>query len=53
MVETHTNIDGRCDINRGTTNLLNVRPYNSNIINQVYSQPDNFFSYEVLDDSLI
>jgi hypothetical protein len=43
MIESHTNLDGRSDVNRGDTNLINLRPSNSNIINNVYSQQDNFF----------
>ena len=49
MVETHSNIDGRCDINRGVNNLLNARPTNFNINNSVYSQVDNMFQYKILD----
>lgn len=50
MLESHTNLDGRSDINRGTTNLLNLRPSNTNLFNPVYNQQDNFFSYKVLDE---
>lgn len=50
MIESHTNLDGRSDVNRGDTNLINLRPSNSNIINNVYSQQDNFFQYKVLDE---
>lgn len=49
MLESHTNLDGRSDVNRGTSNLLNLRPSNTNLFNTVYSQQDNFFSYKVLD----
>lgn len=49
MVESHTNLDGRCDVNRGINNLLNTRPSNT-LFNPVYSQKDNFFSYQTLDD---
>lgn len=48
MLETHDNIDGRCDVNRGIFNLLNTRPYNT-IYNDVYSQNDNIFSYKTLE----
>lgn len=49
MLESHQNLDGRCDVNRGIHNLLNVRPHNT-IFNNVYSQEDNFFTYQVLDE---
>ena len=49
MLESHQNLDGRCDVNRGIHNLLNVRPHNT-IFNNVYSQDDNFFTYQVLDE---
>lgn len=48
MLESHTNLDGRCDVNRGIHNLINTRPSNT-IYNDVYSQKDNFFTYQVLD----
>jgi len=50
MLETHVNIDGRYDRNRGQVNNLNMSPTNFNLINKVYSQRDNFFSYFILDD---
>jgi hypothetical protein len=49
MVETRINIDGRCDINRGLVSDLNSTPSNFNIINKVYSQKDNYFSYKMMD----
>ena len=49
MLESHKNLDGRCDVNRGIHNLVNVRPSNT-IYNEVYSQKDNFFTYQVLDE---
>jgi len=51
MLESHKNLDGRCDVNRGTNNLINLRPTNT-MFNQVYSQLNNFFNYHVLDDYL-
>lgn len=50
MVETHINLDGRCDVNRGTNNLLNARPNNFDIINTGYTQTDKFFQYKILDE---
>lgn len=49
MVETHINLDGRCDVNRGVNNLVNARPNNFNLLNKVYSQEDNIFQYRILD----
>jgi hypothetical protein len=37
MVETHINIDGRCDVNRGIDNLINARPNNFNLLNKAYT----------------
>ncbi len=48
VVETRVNIDGRYDKNRGQTSNLNMSPENFNLINPVYSQMDNFFSYKIL-----
>lgn len=49
MVETRINLGGRYDRNKGQTSNLNASPENFNLINPVYSQPDNFFSYRILD----
>lgn len=49
MCETRVNIDGRYDRNRGQTSNLNMSPKNFNLLNPVYSQMDNFFSYKMLD----
>lgn len=50
MLETHVNIDGRYDRNRGQQSNINMSPQNFNLINPVYSQKDNFFTYRILDD---
>ena len=50
LVESHLNIDGRYDRNRGQTSNLNMSPTNFNLYNPIYSQADNFFSYTILDD---
>lgn len=50
MLETYVNIDGRYDRNRGQINNLNMSPRNFNLINPVYSQIDNFFSYKIMPD---
>ena len=43
MCETTKNIDGRYDKNRNTTFTSTISPTNFNLINEVYSQPNNFF----------
>ena len=50
MCETRVNIDGRYDRNRGQLSNLNMTPQNFNLINDVYSQKDNFFNYRILDE---
>ena len=50
VCETHVNIDGRYDRNRGQSSNLNMSPTNFNLLNPVYSQMDNFFNYRILDD---
>ena len=49
MVESHVNLDGRYDRNRGQDSNLYMSPENFNVINPVYSQLDNFFSYKIMD----
>ncbi len=49
MCETRVNIDGRCDRNRGQLSNLTTTPQNFNLLNEVYSQKDNFFNYRILD----
>jgi hypothetical protein len=43
MCETHINLDGRYDKQRGQTRAYNMRPDFFNLLNPVYSQKDNFF----------
>lgn len=50
MLETYINIDGRYDRNRGQISNINMSPTNFNLINMVYSQRDNFFTYRILSD---
>lgn len=50
MCETRVNIDGRYDRNRGQISNLNVTPQNFNLLNEVYTQKDNFFNYRILED---
>lgn len=48
--ETRINIDGRYDRNRGNQNNLAVSPTNFNLLNNVYSQVNNFFSQQYILD---
>lgn len=48
-VESRVNLDGRYDRNRGMASNLNASPTNYNLMNMVYSQLDNFFSYRIMD----
>lgn len=50
MCETRVNIDGRYDRNRGQLSNLNMTPQNFNLLNNIYSQKDNYFNYRILDD---
>lgn len=49
MCETRINIDGRYDKNRGQVNNLIMTPENFNLINDVYTQKNNFFTYRALN----
>ena len=45
MCETRVNIDGRYDRNRGKLSNLYATPTNTNLVNPVYSQTNDFFRY--------
>lgn len=47
MVETKVNIDGRYDNNRGYPGLT-LSPTNFNLLNDVYSQKDTFFTQQYI-----
>lgn len=49
MCETHVNLDGRYDQNRGQMDNTYVGPDNFNLLNTAYSQKDNFFQYNKID----
>lgn len=49
MCETRINLDGRYDRNRGQMDNTNMSPENFNLINDAYTQKDNFFNYSELD----
>ena len=49
ICETKVNLGGRYDRNKGQESNLYVSPVNFNLINPVYSQLNNFFTYRILD----
>lgn len=49
MCETRVNIDGRYDRNRGRINNFAITPTNFNLLNNVYSQQNNFFNYRTIN----
>lgn len=49
MCETRVNIDGRYDRNRGQISNFMMTPTNFNLINDVYSQQNNFFNYRTIN----
>lgn len=49
MCETRVNIDGRYDRNRGQISNFAITPDNFNLMNDVYSQPNNFFNYRTIN----
>lgn len=51
MVESHINLDGRTDINRGATKLASIDLNKFGLINRAYSQADDFRTSRVLDES--
>lgn len=50
MLETHINIDGRTDLQRGISELASIDVAQFNSINPVYSQKDNYLSGRDLDE---
>lgn len=52
MLETHINIDGRTDLDRGSTKLASIDWSSFGKLNSVYSQSNNFFSGIDFDESL-
>ena len=49
-LETHLNVDGRYDRNRGQLHADFFSMQNFNLINKVYSQRNNFFTYRILSE---
>lgn len=50
FIESHINLDGRCDVNKESMNILNARPTNYNLFNEVYNQSNNINKYNHLDE---
>lgn len=50
MLESHINLDGRYDRNRGQQDNTNMSPENFNLFNEVYNQNNNYFTYTRLDE---
>ena len=50
MIESHINLDGRTDLQRGVTQLASMDTESFGQINEVYSQPDNFYQRRDLGD---
>lgn len=50
ICETKVNLGGRYDRNKGQKSNLYMSPINFNLINPVYSQLNNFFTYRKLDE---
>lgn len=48
FVESHHNLDGRWDRNRGQLDNTSMSPINFGLFNPAYNQRDNFFSYNIL-----
>lgn len=49
MCETRVNLDGRYDRNRGQTSNFAITPSNFNLLNDAYSQSNNFFNYRTIN----
>lgn len=52
MVESHINLDGRTDLNRGAMKLASLPMEDFGVINRVYSQSDNFAASRDFDESV-
>lgn len=50
FVETRVNLDGRYDRNRADRSNLTITNTNFNLMNDVYSQKDNYFEYSIFDE---
>lgn len=52
MCETRINLDGRYDRNRGLLDNTSIDGTNFNLLNPVYNQENNFYTYNMLDEDL-
>lgn len=52
ICESFVNPDGRSDVNRYNTDSSLMTPTNYGLFNGVYSQKDNYFTYNILDPDL-
>ena len=50
MCETRINIDGRYDRNRGQIDNTRMRPQIFNLLNDAYTQTDNYFTYQQVNE---
>lgn len=50
MLETHINLDGRTDLQRGITELASINTAQFGMLNNVYSQMNNFSVSHDIDD---
>lgn len=50
MVESRINIDGIFGNRRNVDDILSITENNFNLLNKGYTQNDNFFTYNILDD---
>ena len=50
MIESHINLDGRYDLQRGITQLASIDTEAFGQINDVYSQPNNFYQRRDLNE---
>ncbi len=51
IVETRVNLEGRYDRNKGNLSNISASPSNFNLINPVYSQKNNAFTYSTINYS--
>lgn len=52
ICESFVNMDGRSDVNRNNTDSELMTPGNYGLFNNIYSQKNNYFLYNILDPSL-
>ena len=52
LCESFINIDGRSDVNRYNTDSSLMTKSNYGLLNNIYSQKNNYFNYNILDPLL-